>query len=197
MHALFTSQEVRADGIVYLDTSSPSPTFLHDSLLSVYANPTQPVFLKSDYAYTYPPYPSPESIAAWESAPESSRGPLELWVSHGASKGRLDWIHLPGLMGCEVQRRKVAKARPLVCVFGHFHCSYGVEKVVWRDVDDSAEGSDDMVQESQILTDESTGGPYDFTNLRPGKETVFINAAWMTMEKGKVEKRNKPIVIDL
>ena len=99
-------------------------------------------------------------------------------------------------MGCEVQRRKVAKARPLVCVFGHFHCSYGVEKVVWRD-DAGVDEDDDGVQESRILTDERTGGPYDFTDLKPGKETVFINAAWMTMEKGKVEKRNKPIVIDL
>jgi hypothetical protein len=122
---------------------------------------------------------------------------LELWVSHGPPKGRLDWIHLPGLIGCEVQRRKVVKAWPHACVFGHFHCSYGVEKVVWMDNDNSADVGDDGVLESQILTDESTGGPYDFTNLKPGKETVFINAAWMTMEKGKVEKRNKPIVIDL
>jgi hypothetical protein len=134
-------------------------------------------------------------MAAWASAPETSRGPLELWLSHGAPKGRLDQIHIPGLMGCEAQRRKVAAARPLVCVFGHYHCSYGVEKVIWRDGADAHDG--DGVKESQMLTDENAEGPYDFTNLKPGKETVFINAAWMTMEKGKVKKRNKPIVIEL
>ena len=97
-------------------------------------------------------------------------------------------------MGCEAQRKKVAAARPLVCVFGHYHCSYGVEKVVWQDFDDATKC--DQIEKSEILTDES-GGPYDFTGLKRGKETVFINAAWMTMEKGKVQKRNKPIVIDL
>jgi hypothetical protein len=58
---------------------------------------------------------------------------------------------------------------------------YGVEKIVLRDdagVDEDA--GDDGVQESRILTDELTGGPYDFTDLKPGKETVFIYVAWMT-----------------
>ena len=138
MYALFTSPSVCADGVVYLDRSKP--TFLYDDLLSIYANPTQPDFLKSNYAFTYLPHPSPEASEAWASAPEKSRGPLELWLSHGAPKGRLDQIHLPKLMGCEVQRMKVTTARPLVCVFGHYHCSYGVEKVVWQDRGNPSQG---------------------------------------------------------
>ena len=43
---------------------------------------------------------------------------------------RLDQIHIAGLIGCEAQRKKVAAARPLVCIFGHYHCGYGVEKVI-------------------------------------------------------------------
>jgi len=97
-------------------------------------------------------------------------------------------------MGCEAQRRKVAVARPLVCVFGHYHSSYGVEKVSWSD---DVDPQNDNVKQSVILTEEASDRPYDFTTLIPGKETVFINAAWMTMMKGKVEKRNKPVVIDL
>lgn len=192
MHALFISQSVRADGVVFLDRSQP--TLLHDNLLSIYANPYQPDFLNKGYAFTYRPYPSSEASDAWVSAPETSRGPLELWLSHGAPMRRLDQIDIPGLTGCEIQRRKVVVARPLVCVFGHYHCSYGVEKVTWSDSDDVA----DNVMQSVRLTDETESDhPYDLTTLKPGKETVFINAAWMTMEKGKVERRNKPVVIDL
>ncbi|PPQ69958.1 hypothetical protein CVT26_013294 [Gymnopilus dilepis] len=209
MHALFTSAAVQADGVVFLDKSRS--TFLHNDILSIYANSYQPDFLKSSYAFTYAPFPSPEATAAWASAPDKrssssstassgqSEAPLELWLSHGAPKGRLDWIHIEGLMGCEAQRRKVQAARPQVCVFGHFHCSYGVEKVVWRDSGDEvdSEGDSDGFKECVVLTEENRDAPYDFTSLERGKETVFINAAWMTMEKGKVEKRNKPIVIDL
>jgi len=99
-------------------------------------------------------------------------------------------------MGCEAQRKKVFGARPLVCVFGHYHCSYGVEKVIWNDGDGTDDGSNG-VKYRENLTDNTSDGHYDFTNLRPGEETVFINAAWMTMEKHNVEKRNKPVVIDL
>jgi len=68
---------------------------------------------------------------------------------------------------------------------------------VWKAVSDPSDEVSGDVKESVTLTDEIPDCVYDFTNLIPGKETVFINAAWMTMEKGKVEKRNKPIVIDL
>jgi hypothetical protein len=82
-----------------------------------------------------------------------------------------------------------------MCVFGHYHVSYGVERVVWRD---GAVGEDDDgVAESEILTDEKDDGFYDFTSLKPGKESVFVNAAWMTGDKRMTEKRNKPVVIDL
>ena len=33
--------------------------------------------------------------------------------------------------------------------------------------------------------------------LGRGKYTLFVNAAWMTMQKGKTEKRNQPRVIDM
>ena len=123
-----------------------------------------------------------------------------MWLSHGAPKGRLDQISIPGLMGCEAQWQKVATAMPLVCVFGHYHVSYGVERVVWRD-GDQAKTDDEVgmseVMKSEIVTDMEGDGYYDLTSLRAGKESVFINAAWMTGEKRMTERRNKPIVIDL
>jgi hypothetical protein len=40
-------------------------------------------------------------------------------------------------------------------------------------------------------------GVYDFTDLKPGEQSVFINAAWMTGEKRLTDKRNRPVVIHL
>jgi hypothetical protein len=67
-------------------------------------------------------------------------------------KGRLDQIPIPGLMGCEVQRQKVAAVKPLICVFGHFHVSYGVERVVWGN------GADDGISNATIVTDDGADG---------------------------------------
>jgi hypothetical protein len=186
---------VRADGVVYLDGSQSS--LFHDNLISVYANPTQPDFLNSNYAFTYLPHPSPQATAAWASAPQTRHQPIDIWLTHGAPRGRLDQIPIPGLMGCEAQRQRVAAVRPLMCVFGHYHVSYGVERVVWRNDVDVRGGDDDGIVKAAIVTDDAVDGVYDFTDLKPGEESIFVNAAWMTGEKRLTEKRNKPVVIDL
>ena len=192
--ALFTSSSARADGVVYLDPDDPH--LHHDDLLSIYANPAQPNLLKLSYGFTYRPFPSPDATAVWASAPETSLGPLEIWVSHGPPKGRLDDVGLFPfnlyLKGCEAQRQKIAAAKPLVCVFGHFHYSHGVQKVTWRDGANIKVGNE--VATSKMVPREEV---HDFTDLKPGKETVFINAAWMTVLGPHVKKRNLPIVFDL
>jgi hypothetical protein len=79
-----------------------------------------------------------------------------------------------------------------MCVFGHYHVSYGVERAVWRNGMDS-----DMITKSTIMTGHDVGGIYDFTDMIPGEESVFVNAAWMSGEKRLIEKMNRPVVIDL
>jgi hypothetical protein len=189
---LFTSSSVGADGVVYLDSSQPR--LFYNDLISVYSNPTQPDFLNSNYAFTYSPHPSPEATAAWASAPKTSHQPIDIWLTHGAPRGRLDNIPIPGLMGCESQRQKVTSARPSLCVFGHYHVSYGVERVVWTD---GAGMDDNGIAKATIVTGDDIDGVYDFTDLKPGEESIFVNAAWMTGEKRLTEKRNKPVVIEL
>jgi hypothetical protein len=98
-------------------------------------------------------------------------------------------------MGCEIQRQKVKAAKPLICIFGHYHVSYGVERVVWRS--DNIGVDDDGFSKATIVTDDAVDGVYDFTDLKRGEESVFVNAAWMTGEKRLTEKRNRPIVFDL
>lgn len=178
--------------MIYLDGSQSS--LFYDNLISVYANPTQPDFLNSNYAFTYLPYPNPEATNAWASAPQTRHQPVDIWLTHGAPRGRLDMIPIPGLMGCEAQRQKVAAARPLICVFGHYHVSYGVEKVTWRS---DAVGDNDGIMKATMVTDDAVDGVYDFTDLKPGQESIFVNAAWMTGQKRLTEKRNKPVVLDL
>lgn len=140
--------------------------------------------------------PSPTCLTpARASAPKTSHQPIDIWLTHGAPRGRLDTIPIPSLMGCEAQRQKVVTARPLLCVFGHYHVSYGVEKIVWRN---GAVGTDDEgIAKGTIVMGDKTDGVYDFTDLKPGEESVFVNAAWMTGEKRLTEKRNEPVVIDL
>jgi len=192
--ALFTSPSAREAGIVYLGPSSPFHT--HADLLNIYANPSTPDFLKKGYGHTYPPHPAPEATAVWASAPETCNGPLDLWVTHGPPKDRLAVVgpfpFTLYLKGCEVQRQKVAAAKPLVCIFGHFHYSYGIERVTWREGPDVKPG--DEVAQSTKVTGE---GVHDFTGLKPGKETVFINTAWMTGLMTLTKKRNKPVAFDL
>jgi hypothetical protein len=164
--------------------------------IRVYGNPSQPDFLGSSYAFTYKPYPSDEAIQAWATAPQSSQ-PLDIWVTHSPPKGRLDAIDVPPLTGCEVLVRSIAKARPLLCVFGHYHSSWGLERVTWQ-----ADG--DEVAEVHELSKPEGQNEYDFTEygsssspVRHGAETIFVNAAWMTMEKRAVPKRNSPFVVKL
>jgi hypothetical protein len=49
--------------------------------------------------------------------------------------------------------------------------------------------------EEQQEFDFSGSGPLG--SIAPGKEAIFVNAAWMTMQKTAVERRNPPFVIIL
>jgi hypothetical protein len=114
---LFTSIEAQAKGVYYLDTEVKFVTLrgnpdrqTRSITVPVYGNPHQPQFLKTDYSFTYNPYPSPESEFPWQSAPNIS-DQVPIWVMHGGPKGRLDKVNIPPLEGCAVQARKIYEAR--------------------------------------------------------------------------------------
>jgi hypothetical protein len=195
---LFTSSAVRADGVEYLHHDDPNSHLYFDGKLLIYGNPHTPDVFGEEHAFIYKPHPSPEAVEVWKSAPPPGTGsaPVEVWLTHGPPKGHLDrlepkWAHL---RGCEEQGKKVNAAKPMICVFGHYHFSYGVEKVTWKE---DVAGDGDEIVESTVLTDTTPHKVYDFSGLQKGRETVFINAAWMTDEKRRTEKRNPPIVIDI
>ncbi|KAG9254533.1 Metallo-dependent phosphatase-like protein [Emericellopsis atlantica] len=188
--ALFTSEAAAASGVHYVDRVSAR---LNDTI-SAYGNPTQPDFLASSYAFTYPPYPSQQATAAWASAPTDPSSSCALWITHGGPLGHLDWIPIPPLRGCEVQARAVARARPVLAVFGHFHSSHGVEVVTWKPGVDEAARTDSLVKDgAPCLLDFTTGD----ARFDRGEKTIFVNAAWMTLKKRQTEERYQPVVLDL
>ena len=199
---MFTSPEAVSLGINYLDrqvksvayyTVTRSSTERTLQPINVYGNPLQPDFLDSNYAFTYPPWPSGAAMQAWQAAPDLAAG-SHIWVMHGPPKDRLDWIDIDRLEGCVAQARTIAASRPLLCVFGHYHVSNGVERVEWR-----ADCND--VAGSQVLSKPTRATEYNFsgegseTPLQPGRDTIFVNAAWMTGRKREVINRNDPAVI--
>lgn len=193
--SLFTSEAAKAAGIRYIDRQSQRLS-LDDhaplNAVNVYGNPTQPDFLNSAYAFTYLPYPSEQAAAAWDTAPTDSSIPI--WVTHGGPLGHLDWIPIPPLRGCEVQAQAIAKARPALVVFGHFHVSHGVEVVTWKKDVDEAEKTDSLVKDGAPCLLDFTGADAEF---KRGEKTIFVNAAWMTLKKTETEERYQPVVLDL
>jgi hypothetical protein len=195
--ALFKSEAARAAGIHYLDRQVEEIQLLPDSSSStavpVYANPCQPEFLGKPYAFIYEPHPSPQAAEAWADAP-STPSSVPIWVTHCPPLGRLDWIPIPPLRGCPVLAEAVARARPVLSVFGHYHISHGVELVTWHD-------ETDEVAKAEKLVSDGAPAHLDFTKpdlrFERGRKTIFVNAAWMTLAKPRTEERYQPIVLDL
>jgi len=166
----------------------------------------QPEFLGKLYAFFYPPAPSQKATEAWLSAP-GSEDKVDIWVMQSPPKGRLDAINVPLLVGYAVQIEKIAKARPLLCVFGHYHFSWRAERVRW-----TCEGSEDMevqvlaksqeqekgeAEEARLDSDFEFSGLGNEAEIEHWKETVFVNAAWMTMRRVAIVARNPPFSMTL
>jgi hypothetical protein len=215
---LFTSNAAKSKGVRYLDRQVQTVAYYtakdgtHNPI-KIYGNPSQPDFefdkwvgTRGQASFCYPPYPSPESIAAWSKAPTRSDG-IPIWVMHGPPFKRLDASSVTGLKGCEAQSSKVAEARPKLCVFGHFHFSHGVERVWWQG-DGEVAKAEILVTGNERRRAEGGGPPksegeLDFTGggaygpLKWGDETLFVNAAWMTDNKKNPERNLPVIVVDL
>lgn len=178
--------------------------------LRVYGNPTQPDFLNTKpYAFTYVPHPSPGSTAAWASAPYGPSEGAAIWVAHSPPLHRLDAINVKGLTGCAVEAELVERARPALCVFGHYHYSWGAERVRWASGDGGIESASILTLSAERKREEGlstlpTIHAIDFSGedgargkIGVGRETLFVNAAWRTMDKSQFADRNQPLVVTM
>jgi hypothetical protein len=203
-------------GIHYLDRETRTVAYYENGKgiqrpLKVYGNPVQPLF-SGDPApvgspFRYIAYPSEEASKAWAGAPTASDD-IQIWVMHSPPKDRLDLSFGPRMMGCVVEARNIASAKPLLCVFGHFHESWGVERVQWDKGTEKIANSNILTmskerKEAFELTGPEFCSDFDFSGfgehpkLLAKNETLFVNAAWMTTKKRKVQDRNQPISVTL
>ena len=211
---LFTNDAAKKAGLVYLDreTRVVGQVEKDGQLIDVkvYGNPLVPEFSDNQYPFTYQAAPNPNSERAWATAPPITEN-VQIWVTHGPPMGRLDDLNTPGFVGCSVLAAKIAETRPLLCVFGHFHYSWGVERVQWSD---NAENAVESAQVMAMSRERATGlqndtpevaSEFDFPEIRglhpmangDRRESIFVNASWMASKKRKSELRNRPIVISL
>lgn len=180
--------------------------------IKIYGKPGQPNFQYDAWfgtpgqaAFDYPPHPSQESLLAWSDTPSRSDD-IPIWVMHGAPLNRLDVATVEGLTGCPAQLEKIAAARPMLCIFGHFHYSYGLERIEWGNEDHVLKAEKIILGEERKRAEGDQPlkiqGELDFSGagvvekLRKGGETLFLNASWMTSDKSK-EERNPVIAISL
>ena len=214
---LFTNENAKAAGVQYFDRQTKvvarfpgEDGTLRD--LNVYGNPCQPEFIGKPYAFIYEPDPSKDAEDAWREAP-GTLDDSQIWIMHSPPLNRLDDINdmykRMGLRGCGVQAGKLATARPLLAVFGHYHFSWGIEKVEW-----TQDGQQDGIKSAEILamsperrearglSAPSDQSEWNFTEIEGNprsqevKSSLFVNAAWKTMDKVG-SARNKPFKITL
>jgi hypothetical protein len=209
---LLTSADAKKYGIQYLDREVRTIAFYttengEQKPIRIYGNPLVPEFSDNSYPFTYHAHPSEEASAAWEDSPSASDG-VQIWLTHGPPRHRLDDANVDGFIGCDIQARKIAAAKPPLCVFGHYHYSWGVERISWDEQSDAVVKADVLTLSEERKQAEGLPGPetisvFDFTGsgshpkLMPGKETVFVNAAWMTQKKRQIKERNPPVVVTL
>jgi hypothetical protein len=203
---LFKSEEVKAKGVIYLDREIRVVGYIKQAgvtrEIKIYGNPLQPEFSGNKYPFTYHPFPDSDAESSWKTAPDAKDG-VQIWVTHGGPLDRLDKVKGSDMTGCPVQARKVAESKPLLCVYGHFHYSWGVEVVKWREQEMEELELLTMSEEQRINLglsgprDFDFSGSGDYEKAEPGKKTIFVNAAWMTNEKRQVKDRNLPITVTL
>ena len=114
-------------------------------------------------------------------------------MTHGPPKNILDETNGNEHVGCDHLLRAVERCRPRLHCFGHIHEGWGAERKNWvKDTSETIEvDADRAVHDRSAYIDLTKEGQ---SPLRFGEDTVFVNAAIMTVN---YKPYNAPWVVDL
>ncbi|MCJ1246322.1 hypothetical protein MMC30_003529 [Trapelia coarctata] len=182
--ALWTSEEARTAGVVYLEEGLNKFELKNGATFTIYSSPYTPEY--GDWGFPYkrdedrfnPPQPdsrfkAPNPIPSWPA--------VDIMLTHGPPHGILDFTFSGQSAGCENLMTAVKRVRPRMHVFGHIHEGRDTKRYAW-----SSNASDPvLVSEAEDAWDKAAFADYSAEGegpLRFGEETVFVNAAIMTLQ---------------
>lgn len=123
---------------------------------------------------------------------------VDIVMTHGPAKYRLDCSSFDESLGCPHLFRAIRRLRPKLHVFGHVHHSYGAERIRWQegrtlpeddDIDDGIKGKTRV--EGYVEDGVRRIGIGKRDN---GLETTFVNAALMGRDQ---ELTNAPWLVEI
>ncbi|KAL9620639.1 MAG: hypothetical protein Q9160_004893 [Pyrenula sp. 1 TL-2023] len=228
---LWTGEEAKKHGIVYIEDGMRSFKLSQGTSFSVYASAYTPEFCNWAFAYkrsedrfSLPqdsietarnvcqnPVPSAKASPTMDSKSSLTPG-VDIMVTHGPPMGMHDLVggghRTEEHVGCSLLQRAVRRCRPQLHVFGHIHEGYGATRMVWSDEigpgDKAGNDANDTALpiETNETFEKCTPRKIDLSRttnsakgpLKPGKETLFVNASALT-ERYKAD--NHPWVVDL
>ncbi|KAL2757796.1 hypothetical protein ACRALDRAFT_2072745, partial [Sodiomyces alcalophilus JCM 7366] len=177
----------RQDGVIYLPSDGVYDFDLANGAhLRVFASPMTPEY--GSWAFQYPRGGHKFDIPAG----------IDVVVSHGPPRNVLDNTIHAGNAGCDDLFAAVCASRPKIHCFGHIHEGWGAELVTWKPPS-SSPPVQKVAQATIARFYEDKCVPVDVTvagalPLRPGEQTLFINAAIMDV---RYRPRNVPWLVDI
>ncbi|KAG6367429.1 hypothetical protein INS49_001618 [Diaporthe citri] len=181
-------EQARQDGIhVLTDEGTYHFVLANGARLTVYASAWTPEYGRWGFQY---------GEGGHDFAIEQD---TDVAMTHGPPHLMLDRTRSHDDAGCPSLWDAVAKARPRVHCFGHIHEAYGAVKQSWE-----GQGEDEQMALEQTESGGGSGGEITPVSLCPGdegsipfeagKETLFVNAAIMTVA---YRPHQSPWLVDL
>lgn len=121
---LFEDEEVKANGIIFLDEGTHRFNLANEALLTVYVSPYTPTTSLGDWGFQYR-HDQGHDFSIEEK--------VDVVITHGLPEGIMDYTDSSQRAGCPTLFEVVARARPRIHCFGHIHEGWGAKLVTWRD----------------------------------------------------------------
>ncbi len=192
---MYTGEDARAVGIVYMVEGVKTFSLRNGARFTVYANAWQPEFW--NWAFNYPrdqdrfnPPSEKDEFRAPHPVPDNG---IDVMITHGPPLHILDKTKPMGdHVGCEHLRRAVERCKPRLHLFGHIHEDWGALAKDWTKEERDSEYRIKCPLQKELVEDMSAY--CDATHLKPGIETLFVNASIMSV---KYVANQAPWLVDL